>query len=111
MTAPNPLIGEAEFRGLKLRIDFDRFCALELATGKKMRLLCAEFEYGLGLSDLRIWLRTFAEGDPSEAEIDAAIHQGGMVEDYEAVTKVLSGMMTAFFAPPKEKKGRPLKAE
>lgn len=110
MTAPNPMIGEAEFRGITLRMDFDRFCALEAATGKKVQQLCADFSLGLGLSDLRVWFRVFATGDVSTVEIDAAIHQGGMMADYEAANKVLDSMMAAFFAPPKGEKARPRKA-
>lgn len=111
MAAPNPLIGEAEFRGLKLRMDYGRFCALEEATGKKMPRLCAEFEMGLGLCDLRTWLLCFAEGDVTEEQVAAAIHQGGMMADYEAANSALGKLMNGFFAPPKGKKDRPPKAE
>ena len=45
----NPLKGEAEFRGQKLLMNFDRFAGLEDATGKKMPQLVHEFESGLGL--------------------------------------------------------------
>lgn len=110
MTAPNPLVGEAEYRGLKLRLDFDRFCAIEAATRKKMPQLCVEFEMGLGLSDIRIWLRCMAEGDVTDEQIAAAIHQGGMMADYGAANKVIGELMNAFFSPPKGKQARPLKA-
>lgn len=111
MPGPNPLVGEAEFRGLKLRMDFDRFCALEAATGKKVQQLCDDFALGLGLCDLRLWLSILAERDVTPAQIDEAIHQGGMWGDYQAANKVIGEMMAAFFAPPKEvKKDRPLKA-
>jgi hypothetical protein len=110
MTAPNPLVGEAEFRGLKLKMDFGRFCALEEMTGKKMPHLVAEFEMGLGLSDLRRWLKCLAEGDVSFDDVDAAIHQGGMMADYEAANAAIGKLMNGFFAPPK-KKARPQKAE
>ena len=49
MPAPNPSIGEAEFRGVNMRIDYHRFRALERRTGKKMQRLIAEWGLGLGL--------------------------------------------------------------
>lgn len=110
MTAPNPMVGEAEFRGLKLRMDFDRWCALEHATGRKMPHLCVEFERGLGLSDLKTWFRCFSLSDVTDEQLAATIHQGAMMADYEAANKVLGDMMNAFFSPSKETEDRPLKA-
>lgn len=110
MGAPNPLVGEAEFRGLKLLMDFDRFCRLEQATGKKVQQLCDDFAMGLGLNDLRLWFSVFSVEDVTPAQIDAAIHQGGMWGDYAAANEKLGEMMAAFFAPPKEAKERPRKA-
>lgn len=112
MSEPNPLIGEGEFRGMKLLMDFDTFAALEVASGKKMPRLIVEYEMGLGLSDLVQWLKAFCVDDVSVADVKAAIHQGGMMGDYEAATKVLGELMNAFFDPPKKEKGRrPQKAE
>lgn len=110
MPGSNPFVGEAEFRGLKLLMDFDRFCRLEVATRKKVQQLCDDFALGLGLNDLRLWFSIFAVEDVTPAQIDAAIHQGGMWGDYEAANKVLGEMMAAFFAPPKEAKKGPRKA-
>lgn len=112
MTAPNASKGEAEFRGLKLRMDFDSFRGLEGVTGKKMPRLCTEFELGLGLDDLAQWIRCFAVGEVSDADVAAAIHQGGMMADYDAVNKVLGQLMQDFFRPGELAKGkRPPKAE
>ena len=106
----NPLVGEGEFRGIKLRMDYGRFCALEAATGLKMPQLCTDFEMGLGLSDLRIWFKCFSEGDVTFADIDAAIHQGGMMEDYAAATGAIGALLRGFFNPPRAKSARPPKA-
>lgn len=111
MTAPNPMVGEAEFRGLRLRMDFDRWCALEGLTRKKMPALCAEFEMGLGLVDLKVWFRCFAEGEVTDQQLTAALHQGGMMADYEAATGVLGELMRGFFNPPRDDTADPPKAE
>lgn len=98
----NPHIGEAEFRGLKLRMDFDSFAKLETVSGKKMPRLCTEYEMGLGLSDLVQWFRCFTVGDVQPDQIKGAIHQGGMMADYAAANEVLGKMMNAFFSPATE---------
>jgi hypothetical protein len=103
----NPLKGEAEFRGAKLLMNFDRFCRLEDATGKKMPQLVVEFGQGLGLSDLRLWFEAFLVDETSEADINALIHQGAMMQDYDAALKVLSKIMDGFFGT---KKANPPKA-
>lgn len=112
MTAPNPSCGEAEFRGVKLRIDFHRFRALERRTGKKMQRLIAEWSLGLGLDDLVEWVRCFAVTDLTEDQVISLIHQGSLVEDYGAISDVIAEMMEAFTAPPpKEGDDPPPKAE
>ena len=112
MSEANPKVGEADFRGLKLRMDFDRFAQLEQLTGKKMPRLLTEFEMGLGLADLLAWFRCLVVGDVPVADIKAAIHQGGMMADYEAANKVVGELLNGFFQPEdKAKKARPQTAE
>lgn len=107
----NPLKGEAEFRGQKLLMNFDRFAGLEDATGKKMPQLVVEFESGLGLNDLRDWFKAFLVEDHSDEAIRDLIHQGGMMADYDAAFVVLGKLMRGFFGNPKAKKENPPTAE
>jgi hypothetical protein len=103
----NPMKGQAEFRGKKLEMDFARFIRLEDLTGKKMPELIFEFGRGLGLSDLRFWFEAFLVEETSEADIGALIHQGAMMQDYDAALKAMSKLMDGFFGT---KKANPPKA-
>lgn len=108
MSTPNPLKGEAELGGRLIRMNFDRWCALETATGKKVTELLGSFDSGLGLAELRDWLRVFLVEDVSDEEIAELLTEGGAQAGYKAGLKALGDAMTGYFAPPaKEKKANP----
>lgn len=108
---PNPMRGEAELGERKVVIDFDRFCSLELATGRKVPDLLADFDAGLGFADVRAWLRVFLEPVASDEEIAEIITAGGVEKGYRAALKALAEAMTGFMSKPKkEQEARPREA-
>jgi hypothetical protein len=109
MTA-NPLRGEADFGDRKLVIDFNGFCRLEIETGKKVADLLADFDSGLGFSDLRSWLRVFVQPEPSDEEVEQMITADGVEAGYRAALKAIAHAMAGFMAKPKATKENPRKA-
>lgn len=102
---PNPMRGEAPLGEHKLVVDFNGWCSLEAATGKKVPELLNEMKAGLGFADLRTWVRIFLS-EPMSAE-----DVGNLIgAHYEETIKSMSVAIEGFFSPKKEEEARPRKA-
>lgn len=100
----NPLKGEARIGDSLIRVDFNALCELEGATGKAVPELLAQFDAGLGFTDLRSWIGVLlVDAIPSEA-VGELIGSHG----YEASLAALAECLAGFFSPKeKEKDGNP----
>lgn len=105
----NPMKGEAQLGEYTLTFNFGAFCALEEKTGKKMPVLLALLQEGLGFGELRdfAWagLQAKHPGMTDEAVV-ALVDEVG----FEAVAFAIGKAATAFFGNQKEKARNPLKA-
>lgn len=66
----------------KLIVDFNRYCLLEKATGKKMPepILAFKLGVGFGFEDLRTYIRIFLDKPMTDAEVGDLIASLGQRE-------------------------------
>lgn len=99
--------GEVAIGDHKLIVDFNSVCALEEATGRKVLDLVADMQFGLGLSDIRLWFKVLLDKDMTLIEVGDFLGEIGIEAASEALVK---GFELFFPAPKKGKKENPLKA-
>lgn len=124
----NPMRGEAALGEHKLIVNFNRFCALEAVTEKKVPELVVMMKTGIdfGFSELRQFIRHFIDKPMTDEEAGDLIERLGMIEvpipaeqqrrgepktafvwlASDALGKAIDG----FLAPPQAQKENPLKA-
>lgn len=102
----NPLKGEARLGDCTLAFNFGAFCELEEKTGKKMPVLLAMLQDGLGFGELRdfVWagLRANHPDMGDEAVIELIDETG-----FETAALAVGKAVTAFFGAQKEKVKNP----
>lgn len=107
MAGANSMRGEAPLGEHTLRVNFNSFCVLEIETGQKVPDLLKVMQTGLGFSDVRTWVRVFADHPMTDVEAGELIGEMG----FEVTLKALGKAVDGFFSPPKkEKAANPQKA-
>lgn len=105
MAKANPMRGEADLGGHKLVVTFNGWCALEVATGKKVPQLLKAMKDGLGFDEIRTWVGVFLADNLPEDEVGDLIGC-----DIQAALVALNNAIEGFFAPREEQPARPRKA-
>lgn len=101
--------GEAQLGEYTLAFNFGAFCALEEKTGKKMPVLLALLQEGLGFGELRDFLWAGLQANHPGMTDEAVMK---MVDEvgFEAAAAGIGKAATAFFGSQKEKVKNPPKA-
>lgn len=102
----NPMRGEVALGDHKLIVTFNKVCALEDATGRKLLDLVADLQFGLGFGDIRLWVKVLLDKEMSLEQVGDLLGEIG----FEAAVEAIGKAFEMFFPAPEGKAKNPRKA-